>query len=77
MEFPQNIAFSSELQHKKFEDIIRRKILPNRCPNRNALRTIGLFDEVSLLFNRVGWEPFIIIPQVPRGGVNWLFELDG
>ena len=60
MRFPQNIAFSSELQHKKYKDIIRRKIQPNKYPIIHALRTIGLLNEVSLVFHRVGWETFMI-----------------
>ena len=54
IKFPQTIIFGSELQHKIFEDIVRRKIQPNRYPNKNALITVGLIDEVSLLLQRVG-----------------------
>ena len=53
MKFSQNIAFVSELQYKKYENIMHRKIQPNRYPNRNALTTVGLYDEVSLLLQKV------------------------
>ena len=56
MKFPQNITFTSELQYKKYEDIIHRKIHTNRYMNRHALIEVGLIHEVSLLFQRVRWE---------------------
>ena len=57
--FPQSIAFDGELQHKKYEDILRRKILPNRYPHKEALILVGLYDEVSTLLNKIGWENYM------------------
>ena len=38
---------------------MRRKIIPNRYPHQGALTLIGLFDEVSTLLKKLGWENYM------------------
>ena len=59
---------------------MRRKIQPNRYPNIIVLTTVGLYDEVSLLLQKVGWENFMTraYPAYPRPTCKFLssFHLD-
>ena len=59
--FPTHIEFSHEWQRKKFEQLLSRKIMPNKHISASSLREIGLLDEVNMYLSRLGWEAFVLL----------------
>ena len=52
--FPNHIEFGHEGQQKKHKQLLSRKFVPNKYMSPNALREVGLFDEVNMYIARIG-----------------------
>ena len=59
--FPRLINFRHEEQRKKFEQMMNRKIVPNKYISTYSLQSVGLLDEVNMYINRMGWGDFVLM----------------
>ena len=59
--FPRLINFRHEKQNKKFEQLMNRKIVPNKYISTYSLQSTGLLDEVNMYINRIGWGDFVLM----------------
>ena len=59
--FPTQIEFGHERQRKKYKQFLSRKFVPNRYMSANALREVGLLEEVNMYIARIGWEACVLL----------------
>ena len=59
--FSRLINFRHEDQKKKFEQMMTRKIVPNKYMSTYSLQDASLLDEVNMYVNRMGWDDFVLM----------------
>ena len=59
--FPTQIQFRHDGHRNKFEQMMGRRIVPNRYVSVTSLTEIGLLYEVNLYINRMGWNEFVML----------------
>ena len=59
--FPRLINFRYKEQRKKFEQLMNRKIVPNKYISTYSLQSTGLLDEVNMYINRMGLGDFVLM----------------
>src|SRR4051812_21212192 len=58
------IKFKDETHRKRFEVLAQRDISPTRHADDSCLRTLGLYDSVSWMFERIGWSHFLTLQHL-------------
>ena len=59
--FPTQIHFRHKGYRKKFEQMMNKKIVPNKYASASSLSEIGLLDKVMINVNRMGWGDFVMM----------------
>lgn len=59
--FPTQIQFRHGEHKNKFQNIMSRKIVPNRYLSATSLIEVGLLEDINLYINRMGWNNFILM----------------
>lgn len=58
--FPSQIRFKNALHEKRFEQLHSRQVVPNSYVDEEALRHVGLWEEVQSYITKLGWDEWVL-----------------
>ena len=59
--FPPRVEFESLLQEVDFHALSHRSFVPNKYMDEDALKAVGLWEEVDMYLKRCGWEKWALL----------------
>ena len=58
--FPSKVWFKNTIQQQKFDQLSAHLIIPNSYIDEEALKRVGLSEEVDFYIKRLGWEEWVL-----------------